>query len=136
MGARQAVVLGEQGRAENSKGNLGMKEEILLGCSIWEQSPGGSCSVGRRGFLAWTYAHTQVHHVQDTAGLLHLLNISGKIVIIILKLMQGIKGGKNESAGVSKGGALLILTQGMAGTWSCWIRHNNINTRSWSCFYK
>lgn len=58
MGARQAVVLGEQGRAENSKGNLGMKEEILLGCSILEQSPGGSCSMGRRGFLAWTYAHT------------------------------------------------------------------------------
>lgn len=42
--------------------------------------------------------------------------------------MQEIKGSKNESAGVSKGAALLFLTYSTAGTWSCWISHN-INIR-------
>lgn len=41
--------------------------------------------------------------------------------------MQKINGGEIGSAGVSKGAALLFLTQITAGTWSCWINHNNIN---------
>jgi len=43
--------------------------------------------------------------------------------------MQEIKTGQNESAGVSKGTALLFLTQSTAGTWSCWISHNNTNIK-------
>lgn len=59
----------------------GIKEEILLGCNgldaaLWKQLN------RERSFLVWAYACTLAHHVQDTAGLLHFLNVSEIIIIL------------------------------------------------------
>ena len=67
---------------EELRNSKGIKEEILPGCTgleaaLWRQLFGGE-----RSFLAWAYARTLAHHVQDTAGFLHFLNISGIIIII------------------------------------------------------
>lgn len=120
---------GRGGRGDEQQRKPGDKGKNPAGRQRFGCSPMEAALRGERGFLSWAYAYTLAHHVQDTAGLPHFLNISGIIVTIFFLLAQEVKGGENESAGVSKRGALLFVTQGAAGTWSCWISLTSVNTR-------
>lgn len=70
--------LASRGEVMNSQG---MKEEILPGCRDLEAALWRQLFRGVRSFLAWVYARTLAHHVQDAAGFLYFLSVSGIIII-------------------------------------------------------